>query len=85
MLSDASLPEWLQRAEEAAEIQASKFAELENLLTNFKIKLKTRMVFYNTYVKSRMTYACQTWKRQAETKTWFRTPPVFTAYGMYGM
>ena len=37
-----------------------KFAELENLLTNFKIKLETRMVFYNAYVRSRMTYACQT-------------------------
>ncbi|KAK2557205.1 Protein CLEC16A [Acropora cervicornis] len=45
-----------------------KFAELENLLTNFKIKLKTRMVFYNAYVKSRMTYACQTWNLSDKLK-----------------
>ena len=45
-----------------------KFAELENLLTNFKIKLKTRMVFYNAYVKSRMTYACQTWNLSVKLK-----------------
>ena len=45
-----------------------KFAELENLLTNFKIKLKTRMVFYNAYVKSYMTYACQTWNLSVNLK-----------------
>jgi len=45
-----------------------KLAELENLLTNFKIKLKTHMVFYNAYVKSRMTYACQTWNLSVKLK-----------------
>lgn len=39
----------------------AKFAELLNLLQNHKIRLRTRIVFMNSYVRSRLTYACQNW------------------------
>ena len=39
----------------------SKFAEKSNLLQNHKIHLRTRVMFMNSYVRSRLTYACQNW------------------------
>ena len=39
----------------------AKFAELSNLLQNSKIHLKTRIRFLNSFVRSRLTYACQNW------------------------
>lgn len=38
-----------------------KFAQLQNLLTNRHIAMKYRMRFFDAHVRSRMTYACQTW------------------------
>ena len=38
-----------------------KFAEMSNLLQNFQIQLKTRIMFLNCYVRSRLTYASQNW------------------------
>ena len=39
----------------------AKFAELSNLLQNFRIKIRTRILFLNSYVRSRLTYSCQNW------------------------
>ena len=38
-----------------------KFSELSNLLQNFQINLKTRVKFLDSFVRSRLTYACQNW------------------------
>ena len=38
-----------------------KFAELKKLLCNYHLKLHIRMKFYNTYVRSRLCYCCETW------------------------
>ena len=37
----------------------AKFAELSNLLQNFRIKIRTRILFLNSNVRSRLTYSCQ--------------------------
>ena len=39
----------------------SKFAEKLNLLQNYNIRLRTRIMFMNSYVRSRLTYGCQNW------------------------
>ena len=39
----------------------AKFAELSNLLQNAKIKIRTRIFFLNSYVRSRLTFSCQNW------------------------
>ena len=39
----------------------SKFAQMKYLLCNYSIKLSTRIKFYDVYVKSRLTYCCETW------------------------
>ena len=39
----------------------SKFVEYKRLLTNQHIKLETRMAYFNIFIRSRLTYACQTW------------------------
>ena len=39
----------------------SKFAEKQNLLQNYNIRLHTRIKFFNSYVRSRLTYGCQNW------------------------
>jgi len=41
--------------------QAIKFATMSNLLQNSRIILKTRIKFLNSFVRSRLTYACQNW------------------------
>ena len=38
------------------------FAEHKKLLTNFNIKLETRIMFLNAFVRSRMTYGCHVWR-----------------------
>ena len=39
----------------------AKFAEMSNLLQNHKIRLRTRITFLNSYVRSRLTHSCQNW------------------------
>ena len=39
----------------------SKFAELKKLLCNYHLRLSIRMKFYNTYIRSRLCYCCETW------------------------
>ena len=39
----------------------SKFAELKKLLCNYHLSLNIQMKFYNTYVRSRLCYCCETW------------------------
>ena len=39
----------------------SKFYELGKNLMNYKIKLHTRVRMLNSLVRSRLTYACQSW------------------------
>ena len=39
----------------------SKFAELKKLLCNYHLAIGIRMNFYNTYVRSRLCYCCETW------------------------
>ena len=43
------------------QIASVKFTEMSNLLQNFRINLRTRIKFLNSYVRSRLTYACQNW------------------------
>ena len=38
-----------------------KFAEMSKLLQNFHINLRSRILFLNCYVRSRLTYAAQNW------------------------
>ena len=38
------------------------FAENKKLLTNYNILLKTRIMFLNALVRSRLTYGCHTWR-----------------------
>ena len=39
----------------------AKFASMSNLLQNFHIHLTTRVIFLNSFVRSRLTYSCQNW------------------------
>lgn len=39
----------------------SKFFEYEKILKNYNLKLSTRMVYFNAYVRSRLLYTCQGW------------------------
>jgi len=39
----------------------SAFQQYKYLLRNHHINLKTRIIFLNSYVRSRMTYGCQCW------------------------
>ena len=34
---------------------------MSNLIQNFRINLKTRILFLNSFVRSRLVYACQNW------------------------
>jgi hypothetical protein len=38
-----------------------KFAELKKVLCNYHLRLNIRMKYYNTYVRSRLGYCCETW------------------------
>ena len=37
------------------------FSELHKLLRNYKLKLSTRIRFYEVYIRSRLCYCCETW------------------------
>ena len=43
------------------QMSAVKFAQLAKLLLNFKIHLKTRIKFFNSFIRSRLVYSCQNW------------------------
>ena len=43
-----------------------KFESLKHILCNQKLYMWIRMMFYNAFVRSRMTYACQTWTLTAK-------------------
>lgn len=47
------------------QLAVSKFTEMTNLLQNFNIALRTRIIFLNSYVRSRLIYACQNWNLDA--------------------
>ena len=47
------------------QMAVSKFVDMSNLLHNVKIHLKTRVVFLNSFIQSRLTYACQNWNVNA--------------------
>ena len=38
-----------------------KFAEMKKVLCNYRLKLNIRIKFYNTYIRSRLCYCCETW------------------------
>ena len=42
-------------------IALAKFYEIIKKLTNYKIRLSTRVLILNSLVRSRLTYSCQTW------------------------
>ena len=42
-------------------IAQAKFYEIIEKLTNFKIHLNTKVLIFNSLVRSRLTYSCQTW------------------------
>ena len=42
-------------------IAQGKVYEIIKKLTNFKIHLSTRVMIFNSLVRSRLTYSCQTW------------------------
>ena len=48
------------------QLAVSKFTEMTNLLQNFNISLMTRILFLNSYVRSRLTFACQNWNLDAK-------------------
>ncbi|XP_066934405.1 uncharacterized protein [Clytia hemisphaerica] len=43
------------------QMASAKFNEMSNLLQNQRINLRTRINFLNSFVRSRLTYACQNW------------------------
>jgi len=51
-----------------------KFESLKYILCNQKIYMWIRMMFFNAFVRSRMTYACQTWTLAR---------PIFTPTAMF--
>ena len=42
-------------------IAQSKFESMKTILCNQQIHMRTRIMFYNAFIRSRLTYACQTW------------------------
>ena len=43
------------------QIANAKFSEMTNLLQNYRINLRTRVLFLNSFIRSRLTYSCQNW------------------------
>ena len=43
------------------QIASAKFSQMTNLLQNFRINLRTRVLFLNSFIRSRLTYSCQNW------------------------
>ena len=50
-----------QVAETLINLANVKFRELQHVFTNFTIKLGTRLMFYNAFVRSRLCYCCSCW------------------------
>ena len=48
------------------QLAVAKFSEKSNVLQNFHINLKTRVFFLNSFVRSRLVYACQNWNLNRE-------------------
>ena len=44
----------------------SKFESMRHILANQQLHMWIRLIFYNAFIRSRMTYACQTWTLTAE-------------------
>ena len=44
----------------------SKFAEMKIVLCNYHLALKVRMKFFNTNIRSRLCYCCETWTLTAK-------------------
>ena len=44
----------------------SKFESKRHILANQQLHMWIRLIFYNAFIRSRMTYACQTWTLTAE-------------------
>ena len=40
-------------------IAKSKFETMKTILCNQQIHMRTRIMFYNAFIRSRLTYACQ--------------------------
>jgi len=38
-----------------------KFKQMDHIFKNNKIKMKIRLIYYNSYVRTRLTYGCQLW------------------------
>ena len=38
-----------------------KFKQMDHIFKNKKIKMKVRIIYYNAYVRSRLSYGCQLW------------------------
>ena len=43
------------------QLAIAKFNQMSNVLQNFSINLRTRILFLNSYVRSRLIYSCQNW------------------------
>ena len=43
------------------QVAYAKLAAMTNLHQNFKIYLRTRIMFLNSFVRSRLAYSCQNW------------------------
>ena len=41
------------------QITLSKFVEMSSLLQNVKMNLRTRVSFFNSFIRSRLVYSCQ--------------------------
>ena len=43
------------------QLATAKFAQMSRVLQNFSINLRTRILFLNSFVRSRLVYSCQNW------------------------
>ena len=48
------------------QLATAKFAQMSNVLQNFSINLRTRILFLNSYVRSRLVYCCQNWNLNSQ-------------------
>ena len=48
------------------QLATAKFAQKSNVLQNFSINLRTRILFLNMYVRSRLVYSCQNWNLNSQ-------------------
>ena len=52
--------------ESRIELAKCKFESIKYILCNQKIHMWIRQIFYNSFIRSRLTYACQTWTLTCE-------------------